>query len=359
METYWKESLRFLAHLQEHSDEDTDEVIDDMMLFYNNIVKTSETKQWEGVDIWIESMTERMDTKTVKYVKAVDRILATTSSSKSSDACTACVYHAIAYRDLEAMTLSSTSNTLQRLDLKTRVQGCKWTPDAASVMWEQMDAMTRAAYAARGKTPPEVPTRDAISKEIQSKKSKQHSGGGTSSSDPSEAGSCNSFMACGVAILKVLDKTDVDANEADFDAARELVSSLLNDAAFENKVKDCDEGARLQILTCLPGTNENVLVPEAVSSEVWSLTHQLVTATKIGKAVSANVMKTIEQYAAGLADDVVNGKLAFGDMDLEKIGTDVMSRLSEKDIDDIMTNMPNLMPWVGNAMNAMGNMQPR
>lgn len=311
-----------------------------MLLFHRNIVADSEDKQREGVEAWLENMDECLDGK-VKYAKSVERIL----GSKG------CVYHAVVYRDIDALVASSTSPTLRRLDLPSRIKSSVWTSDATAVMWTQLDAMARAAYGAMNKEPPQVPSRDDIRNEI--KRRKRPSSSSAETTDTTVASVANLLESLSLPAV-----TDAEAEafcveftklcdlhgDADASAATPLSQLLLR--------KDTKSFDLLVPHMASFGTMDK----DAVTAEhsCWDALAQLQTTLRIRAAMPTNVMKTIEDYAASLADEVTSGRMGLANMDLEKVGTDVMSKLSEKEIEALMQNMPNLMPAMNDVMRNMG-----
>ena len=327
---HWDIMIEFVEFVKEHSTagaEDKEE-LDDILLFLNNVVLPSDARQKEGIDAWITNMHEPIDPKKVKYAKAVDRIL-----SSANPPSHAMIYHAFAYRDLKAACECSNSTALQRLNLLSH--NMDWSDEVQATMWKYFDELNRSAFEACSKTPPTVPSRDEIAKNIKSKK--------TDNQPPSMQRAFSialhalSESRCETSSSKISD----EAVEATKSAIVNLLKAT-DEARLSTQITEHSEDA---LKTLQPALSDIPLLNKPLSNSEWSLLTQIVTLSKVERAVPSNVMSQVEQFAHKLTGDLLSGKRDFSQLsNIESIGDELMSQLNPEDMSSLTEGVESLLP---------------
>lgn len=320
---YWELTVDMMRWINAHI---PDPEYDDMLLWYENCVATSEEKQKEGIDVWIECMEEPL-TKRVKYAKAVDRILGDKS---------ACVYHAMVYHDIESMYSSSTSEVFRRMSLDQKMKHEKWTKDDTKCMWRYMDEICRAAYDAAGKTPPAVPTRDEISRNIKLHKRL----------DADEMGSMSRAFTVASKAFVASRQDGATISDEYIEKIRSVFKTILPGA--QSKIDAHDDEYITELRETNPDVKHLLVTSEPLTEREWGFMCQMASLISVDSAVPATMMSEIENYAKQLAGEVMDGKKDLASLDLEQMGSEVLSKLKQDDIDQLGQGVEQLMPMLAN-----------
>jgi len=342
---YWTLTDEFFEWLKMDgvsSGSDDDAEIDDMKLFIKNIVMTNDDKYKEGVTAWTESMLEGLHKK-VKYAKAVERILDVEGEAVRAATC----MHAMAYRDLDALYASSTSKTLERLDLVRRAREAKWSEETFACMWKYMDELNSAAFDATGEARPRVPTRDEISDNIAA-----HKRAATGDGHPTGQ---SLTRACGVAINALYEsrrgKSAPPLDDAALMEVRQAIAdALAADSDLARRITARDDTV-LGALAKVP----HLQLAAPMETRDWQMLQQVTSFAQVHSAVPTRMMESIESFASKLASDLSNGSRDLTSLaNLEDMGAEVLSQLNPQDVDMLAKRVDDLMPVLGNLSSSMG-----
>ena len=336
LKRYWSLTTELLDFLLEKAPDDQE--LKDMKLFYNNVIQHSDERLHEGLTVWLENMEEPL-AKKVKYCKALDRILANEEGSITGGS----VYHAICFKDMDALYQSSTSKVLGRMALDEKVLLDGWTPADTECMWKYMHEINRAAYDGLGKVPSRVPTRDEITRNIKSHKRQ---------SDDTHSMS-RAFSVAVRSLCESRTKTS-DLDDAAVEAFRNGFKALCaSDSTVTRRIDSRDASATAALMT-------NAAVAVVVGSDApmsnteWQLLSQVSGLVQVDGAVPSQMMSSIENYAQNLAADVMEGRKDLSSLNFEEMGQEVMATLNKDDVDKLADNVDNLMPMLQTLSRGMG-----
>jgi hypothetical protein len=287
-------------------------------LWYNNIVKNSAEKKGEGVRKWYEAMETPLVKGSAKYSKAV---LSITGKPVT-------VYHAVAYKDVDAIATSSPF--LNDLDLHGKLKG----PDSLGeedrkIFWDYMSELNILSYRCARQESPKVPTPDEIDKDIAQRKK---------ATTPSA--SQNSLAT----LWTQLCETRGGSRPETSDVKERLTSALATPCGTSTVGDLCqknDEEGFRKLCEVLPEVRGKGTPPDA---KQWSALSQIMLMCNIESNVPAPMMKGIESVAMKLADDITSGKTNFADLDLESIGQQVLTNVDPSQIASFAGNIDKLMP---------------
>jgi len=252
-----------------------------------------------------------------KYARAVERITAAPATT----------YHAIHYRDAAAVDGS--------LLAPATVEGCVRAvgEEGAPVLWRYLLELSKAAYAHKDAPLPAVPSHEQIADNIRSKKK---GGGGA---PPSSSSSSSSAPPSGL-----------------MDGLDDLWGQLcaLRGAA---PPRDGAPRARLRELLREGGEVPVDAFPELgdapLADEERALVERMRSLVTMDDAIPTNMMRGIEQVAGRLVGDIQSGKVSLEQLDLERIGKEVLSGVDESDMDDFAKNMDKILPALQAAQRGM------
>lgn len=335
----------FLENLAQVFPEDAE--LKDGILFNNNVVTGNETKMLEGVEAWVENMSEPLKKGSAKYMKAVESI-----TGKP-----ACVYHAFAYRDTAAMYASSSSPALQRLDLHEKMQSDAWDVKSKEICWEYLDELCRTAYdAVPGATPPSVPSRDDIQKDIARRKASSTTGASGFGSNPASQNnqSVNSGVKetfqriCLVREVQGAEDLCADTLAANLSKAASKTLCVNNEDVTLGDLcrQQVDKGFYGVMKLCHPEGDWGDETRE-ISSEVWDLTNKCLGLATMKSAIPAPMMMGIENMANKLVNDIASGKTDMSSLNVEAIGQQVLSNVSPEEMSEFANNIDKILPALG------------
>lgn len=331
---FWDLSVELITYLH---GETQDPECDDMLLFIRNIVMNNETKRDEGAQFWCENMLEPLDKK-VKYSKALERILNVEEEPVKGGV----VMHALSYRDIDGMSISSTSNVLKRMGLQEKMQSDGWTEEKSAVVWAYMDDLANVAFRATGITRPRIPTRAELAKNIKSKR-------------PSATSNISMSRAFGIAVNALCESRGCkslhdDATLGDIKKRCTAVSEeMVGERSIADMVTSHDNLALASIHTAVPELGVGTEKP--LSSSEWGILTQIFSMVRVERAVPGGMMNTIEHFASKLTTDLMEGRMDLSPEKLEALGSEVMGHINQNDLQSMSENLADLLP----ALSAMGS----
>lgn len=299
----------------------------DWHLFVKNVVLPDDEKRAKGIEKWKTGMEQPLKKGCAKYGKAVHSI--------TGAPCT--IYHAIAYKDVDAVHTSH--ETLSDLDLATKFHSDAMDAESRGIFWDYLSNLTRLAYSAAKANPPRVPEPDEIAADI----ARRRGGGGGGSTSAGDTASPPEVLKQGIRDLwsRLCDLRGVKVS---FDEVK-LVSRLtaaFREAEVMEQCRKHDERGFQALLAAFPELGD-----ADVTDEQWVLIDKLAGLVSIESSFSAPVMQNIESVASQLVADLSDGKTDFASLDVEAIGRRVLQNVPQADVADLAKNIDKLMPAIG------------
>lgn len=273
------------------------------MLWYNNLVKDDPKKKEEGMRRWLHTMESPLSKGSAKYSKAVQSITGHPTA----------VYHAIAYHDVDAANASS--EQLQPLQLPTKVRSM----DAANVttFWGYMEDLNTHCFAALQRPCPVVPTTVEISANIAQRKGKA--------------------VASETPVLR--------------QGVREMWNDLCKECnadtvplptAFPPDLEERCRERDVSVWAELWGDATPSATPPTDAQ--WEIVQRIAALASMESAIPQDMMTGIESVANKLVMDLQQGKADLGSLDVEAIGQQVLSQVSQEEIASFANNMDKILP---------------
>lgn len=302
----------------------------DAVLYTKNVIANDRKLMRDCVKTWCDNLKEPLKRGCAKYIKAIESITQET----------ACVYHALKYRDASAIDQSTSSETMRRLDLYTKLQSMD--DEARATYWKYMDELSRTAFEATRTEAPRVPSREEIQRDIDRRRRAHNeacalvAGGGTEE-DASESQS----VARGA--LEAWKKLC---------ASREITSSaseesvLLRLSQIEAPVA---ERCRSRNLAAFRSVIQQVCpesadTDQAPSDNDWSNLNTALGLATMRSTIPAPMMSGIEHVANQLMRDMSSGKTDMSQLDVEAIGQRVLANVRPDDMSAFASNIDKILP---------------
>ena len=327
MGTHFQVMTDFLASLVDTFPEC--EETKDVQIVLRNVVMHSDAEMQKSVEAWRDTMITPLKKGCAKYSKAIESI-----TGKQ-----AVVFHACAYRDVAAIDASSESPTLNRIDLKGKLESPAFTTEMKDTFWEYMDQLNRTAMEALGEALPNVPTREEIQEDIMHRKGKTNSPSGSTET-------VLGGIVEGVTRLFALREEDVslppgDAIVSCIEAAGTVMdpSGTSLTLQVKNKVPD----SFCSMLKLIVPTHE-LKNYSAATDEEWDMLNRIIGLVTMKSAIGDNMMSGIERMANKIVDDIAQGKTDMSSLNVESIGKEVLSSVSASDMTQFANNIDKLLP---------------
>ena len=273
----------------------------DWCLYLKNVVVGDAKREAEGLDKWCAGM--RTPLKKAKYAKAVQSI----TGEKAT------VYHAFAYRDIDAADLSF--EALQSLALPDKVKSMD--AETRTIFWQYLDELNRHAM----RDPPQVPTSEAIAADIERRR-----GGGSQPAALHHGLSEVWTLLCGCAPSS--------------DKLAEVAAEKLPDQ--ERTVADACRARDPVGAEHLARTFPELTLP--LTEERWLLLDKALGLACMETAIPKPMMGAIENVANQLVKDLTTGKANIASLDLESIGQQVLTNVSPDEMSSFAQNLDKILP---------------
>lgn len=305
----------------------------EVRLFFNNVTKHSDAKIDEGIEAWCGHLQVPLNAKKIKYAKAVERLTGG-----------ATVYHALAYRDIDALKLSVDSGIAVRVGLFEKWGDARLDTETKDTLWDLLDMITKASLAFKEKLAPSVPTREQIQENIRQTRTK---GEGTDK-DASMLLAFRSDMSKLCVVWGVADSLTEEAVCQD---------SIRRWAALTQEERDgvafrtlCTDKISAAVSTMVQSRFAELSPPDEINDEAWEIIERLNDISTVVGNIPSGMMTQIETMAAKLAVDLQAGRIDMSSIDLSSLGEQVLSKCSESDMSNFAGNLENLMPVVQSSM---------
>lgn len=268
-------------------------------------VRSMDPDDW--LEEWMNCIRTPMTQKHAKYVRAVESITGEPPM----------IYHAIVYKDVDA--LCACKNPIDPIDIRQLVRESE-----NATVWRFLHEMCDAAFRAKGLGSPVVPTNAQISDDIQRRKAQKKA--------PPVQG-----LTSGVNDVWRQLATERDVVCPINDEIRTRIQAFVRE-------------------TSTPLSSEAVCrsFPELGDREYTSgeldTVQRMYHLVNMDDAIPTNMMRGIESVANRLVQDINNGTCDLASLDIESIGREVISGVSEGDMGNFAANLDKIMP----ALERMG-----
>ena len=287
-----------------------------------------------SIDDWHTAMCVPIP-ETVKYTKAVARIIGRPPP----------MYVAVAYNDAPPIFVSLASVLPSMEAAYLANASAEWRDE----FWLFLRTLNSLAAGARDYKLPTAPTRGEIRENIDA-----HRRGAHAAAQPQAVTVSGAFDVALRAFVKELGVAKLSACIATEAGAVTAVSwSSMLSQAFEDASSD---GNRQFMSTfawpLLPADvadDVRAAFTEDVDLRVFVPLAQMNGFARVAKHIPSNVMDEIEGYTSKLLADVKSGAVNIRNLDLEKIGSAVLSKVSASDMSALSANLDGLLPLLDNA----------
>lgn len=284
-------------------------------------IQSDEQKQ-QCVQDWIQALDEPLKKKSAKYARAV----------KSITAHPALVYHAIMYHDIDAMTTSS--EYFSQLNLSSKIQSL--TNENVTILWQYLEELSNSAYASVRRTPPQVPTTNEISADIAKRK------GTTSSDTPGLKTGLHEMWG------KLCEMRGASQNNIALDVIASQLNELSLNKIDNNSMNELCNNQDLRAFTKIIEVFPFLNGPSSFNAEEWSLFEKCMSLSTMHSNIPLPMMQGIEDVANKLVADINSGKTDLSSLNVEAIGQQVLSGVSQADMNEFAKNMDKILPAMQN-----------
>lgn len=292
------------------------------LLWLRNVVGDDADKRLKAAETWRDSSQKTIAKGSARYAKAVQSI---TGSP-------ALVYHAVAYKDVDAWHASD--ENIAPLNFPAKLK--KFSDTEKDVFWEFVETMNDHVYKGLRAIKPRVPTVDEISENIKARKN---------ASTPTQPPTFKK------GVVEIWSKLCAARGVAEGDACKDVdvFSRRVNEASKTclDVVREKTPDGQKAMLEAFPE-----LVKEGdFDDETWTLCDKLLSVSSMDSVIPSAMMKGIESVASSLMKDIESGKTDLGNLDIERIGQQVLNNVSEDDVSNFAANLDKILP-------ALSRMQP-
>ena len=315
-----------------------------------------------GDDELIKSWSKSLDVKvTGKWSKAVERINGTSCNG----------FHAIAYNDINA-TIYVLNNfcgipelTDDNIELKNKLTDESFARNPN--VWKIMSSLNKLVIDSNTESAINVPTIEEIRNNIAEHKTKKEE------KKPNQSDIQNAIQDTDASVTKAVRQVFtnlINVIAKDSKQGKKFVNATANMTGVEilealrtinethSEFEDACANADIDILCdtidwspLFPDEKRRqyflVKLEEAKKESLDKIqTHlnHLNSFTRVNEYLPGQVMTEIESYTSGLLKDLKQGKKKIEDLDLEKIGADVVGACTEDDMEKMGENINELLP---------------
>lgn len=282
---------------------------------------TDEDERTKCLQHWVDALDTPLAKKTAKYGRAV----------KSITGKKATVYHAIVYRDMPAMVTNSTY--IASLIVPSKL--ADMSAEDKVLFWQYMKELSESAFKALRRSIPAVPSPSEIGDDICKRKGTSHL--------PSQALKTGFkemwTQLCATRAAVVDESLDMDDVATKLSA---LTSTVVNDVVFSSLCTARDVVAFEKIVEVFPYLNAATLFTESE----WAMFEQCMSLAMMHTNIPKPMMQGIETVATKLLSDIQSGKADLASLDVDAIGKQVLSGVSQNDIEHFAKNMDKIIPSI-------------
>lgn len=305
-------------------------------LYFNNVTKHSDAKIEEAIESWCEHLYTKLNTKKIKYAKAVERITGR-----------ATVYHALTYRDIEALKVSVESGVAARIGLFSKWGDARLDNETKDTLWNLLDMITKASLSFKEQEPPTVPTRQQIQDNIQQTRTNSDDGAAAKDASMLVAFRTDMETLCTAWGAKVSSLSDDSVCMGVLQQWSRLNQSEENGVDFRTL---CMRKTSAVVSGMIRASVPELNPPEDIDDDAWGILGRLNNVSTVVGNIPSGMMTHIEAMAAKLATGLQSGQIDMANVDLASLGEQVLSKCSEKDMSNFAGNLENLLPVVHSTM---------
>ena len=292
----------------------------------------------EEVGAWLEKTRARLDAAPEEVVREWHARLASPLRKQharyvraiaSITGADACVYHAVAYKDGDALDACE-CNPLGTLTLATCTRHVTESEDVR-LLWRYLSELSDSAYRWAGEAPPSVPSPEAIAEDIETRRRRTTGAPAPSAAPPAACG-----LVAGIDDLwRQLAQRRGATPETLDEAGRARLQRLLSSETITSE-------AATAALPELAGGG--ALAPEDL--QLLERMRQLQT---MNDAIPSDMMRGIESVASQLVQDINSGRCDLASLDIERIGQQVIQGVSDDDMGTFAANLDKIIPALQRA----------
>lgn len=269
---------------------------------------------------WREGLLHPLAKKGVKYAKAVASITGRP----------ACVYDALAFRDLPAITAAG--GALAAFDLGAKLEGLGEADRA--LLWRYVRDLGDHSFAADEVTAPVVPSADDIRRDIDRRRSERASSAGTSQNEPIMTASIGDLWT------KLCEARGVASPAGSADIPEALrAAAVTPHGPLAELCQARDPRALTHLAQTFPYLGDAPL-----AEAEWEMLTRCLTLSDMHGNIPAPMMKGIEDVANKLVRDLNAGSVDLASLDVDAIGKQVLAGVGADDISAFTRNMDKILP---------------
>ena len=302
-----------------------------------------------------------------KYSKPLNRILNRGGDTKGTR-----LYHALAYGDT-AVAFQYPNGVFDKIGLEAKLSDPNFSADRRAAVLGSIHALHGLIYCLQGGTPPTVPSREELAEEIRTQKAKKKSKvgqtgktqqtGSEKASQPGEKG--QGGFAQGFTQLVEIGMRHGKLEDVEGRALIQEIETSERDMFLEwdaaMKQTTTDDGISIYDLLCqeryseLPAFTDGIctqvplqalLLEDSSRKETKELVEHINILTRVQSQVPKELRCRIERVAERIATDIAQGSMSMADIDLAKIGEDVLQDCEPEDLTALAGGISSLLPMV-------------
>ena len=295
---------------------------------------------------WHASMLKPLS-RAAKYFKAVERILLAEPHA----------YIACEYRDMDMLAQSVQADAageqapLAELGVVGAYAQC--SPGDKKVLWLFVCELNRLAHAIASFEPQRAPSRDEIHRNIQQRREQRRQDGG--------GGLGHAFHASILALAQAARSPEMASRLEQITAEQQ--SEILERWKALPIDASCDDVEALCGVDWagVLGDEDGECVHAALRDDgardaVIGAIQQITSYCKVQAHIPSQMMGRIEQYAQQLAGDITSGAKTLADLDLSRIGEEVLSGCDPDDMNALAGNIGDLLPTLASMKSKLPDM---
>lgn len=278
----------------------------------------------ENMTKWLDALKSVLTRHHAKYVRAITSITGSPAT----------LYHAIRYKDVTA--IEGCNNPLEPVSISKCLKSM--SSNDVELFWRYMFELSDLCLRWDRQEIPSVPTSSEISQDIAQRRNKT-----IEKSSPEDR-----------------DRPGNGALPTQVRSLTQGIDDLWQQLCTTRSVNvDLDDGLRDRIRECVrnnPNITPHVLSAtfpelgdEAFTSDECRIVERMKNLVTMDDSIPSNMMRGIEAVANKLVKDLNNGTCDLANLDLEGIGQQVISKVSDSDMGTFAANIDKIIPALERA----------
>lgn len=299
-------------------------------LFVRNVVLPSPQERARSLETYLSNLETPLLKGCAKYSRAVQSL---TNSS-------ATVYHALQYKDVAAANASC--DIFADLDLPAKLQVMQ-EKNTVDVFWDYVHEMNTKCFQAKRKPKPPVPSVQDISEDIRRRKLPKGAAGGGGGG---ASGESSSEMLKGLHEVwcRLCDARALPSPVAPDDTVRTRLSAIAAgvEGDFEAACMSKRQEMQERIFQAFPELCKDN--DKDLGETEWTLLVKAVGLLHMHEHIPGNMMRSIENVAQKIAQDITSGTSDLSSLNLEEIGNQVLANVNPADVSAFAKNIDSILP---------------